>query len=105
MSGLVSFPYRERIILRHFVGGLTVPEIASELELSVATIHLHLRNSQRRAGLRHRGEIPLYLYQNPGVLAKHGKGARGLHSPAEDCPCPHCRLMRRDPLILNERAS
>jgi DNA-binding CsgD family transcriptional regulator len=88
--------YREKRIVRRFVCGESPAEIALHFGNTVSTINDNLHTATRKAGLQHRGQLPLYVAQNPRVIQEGGDGVRGLHLPNMTCLCFGCCIMRGD---------
>jgi DNA-binding NarL/FixJ family response regulator len=57
----VNLTGREREISRLVAGGLSNPQIASRLVLSVRTVESHLHRIMRKTGTANRGELAAYV--------------------------------------------
>jgi DNA-binding CsgD family transcriptional regulator len=94
---MTAFTLKERQILRSLVAGRCPDQIADEMEATVGTVNLHLREIQAKAGLAHRYQIIPYVLQNPACLSRRGALGPGLHPVNPDCPCYYCTVLHEQP--------
>lgn len=94
---MTAFTLKERQILRSLVAGRRPDQIAEEMEATVGTVNLHLREIQAKAGLAHRYQIVPYVLQNPTCLSRRAALGPGLHPVNPACPCCYCTVLQDRP--------
>jgi DNA-binding CsgD family transcriptional regulator len=89
-NGKVRFNRRERDLGELLAAAMRPKLIADHLEIAPSTCHERIEAMCLKAKVADRGELMLYIYQNPGCLDAGAANEPGLHAGSCGCGAPGC---------------